>query len=780
MSIAPTAFVGRSVRRSMIDRAVRGRATYVGDIPVPGALEVSLVRSPVAHAELLGVEVEKARNVPGVVAIFTAEDLVGVGAQSPIWDLAGQRRSDVRALAEGRLRYVGEPYAVVVARSAEAARAAARLVTPKLNILPPVLSIDAGLAPDAPRIFPKWPDNIAATSRWQAGNVEAAFAQAAEIVGGSFTSQRVHPFSMEGRGVIARPEADGSLTLWTSTQSIHQVRAALGETLGLAEHRVRVIAPDVGGAFGMKAFAYGEETLLAFIALKLDRPVRWIESRKEAFVGSYHGRDERLDIEVAFESDGHILAVRCRGFLDKGGDVCGSSIGTVWASGAMLTSGYRVPAVDIEVKGVMTNKTPTGAYRGYGQPEATQAIERCMDIAGRRLGLHPAEIRRRNLVRPEEMPFTTATGLTLDSGRYAELMDMVLERIDFDTTRKRHAVMPKGKLRRGIGFACFTELTNFGHSPLNRLLGVSTSSFDIVNVRMEPSGHVRVFASQTPMGQGLEVVLAQICADELTLPIEDVSVLYGDTLNASFTGYASGGGRGTGVGGGAVALACRNLANQIRRWGAHLLEAPLEQVSLVQGGIQVADDPTRRMSMAAVARAAYLGQSYPEGLSGGLEAREVYDPPAVAFSYGTVAAEVSIDVETGKVKVERLVFGHDCGVQINPKMVEGQVCGGAVQAIGATLFEEIVYSDDGVPLMLSMHDYLVPLASDVPTIDMVHLETPSPFSVLGSKGVGESGTIGVPAAIMNAVQDAIGDAALVDTLPLRAERMVELLSRERV
>lgn len=778
VSATSAEFVGRRVRRATLDRFVRGNGCYVADISLPGMLEVLLVRSPVAHAEILEVNTKAARSIPGVVAIYTAADLADVGPHLPVWDVPGQKEAYFRPLADGRLRYYGQPYVAIVAQTRQAAQTAAELIELRYNPLPPVLTIDEGLAPDAVLLFPEWGDNVAARQRWTAGDLAAAFEQAAHKVSGTFTSQRVHPHPLEGRGVVAKPETDGSVTVWTSTQAIHQVRTAICEALNLPEHRLRVVAPDVGGAFGMKAFAFLEDSLTTAIAIRLGKPVRWIETRPESYVGSTHGRDMRVEIEVAFDGEGTILGMKARCLLDKGAETYAVSIGTACLAACMLPGGYHVPVVDIEAIGVVTNKTPMGAYRGFGQPEATLAMERVLDIAAARMDLHPAEIRRRNFIAHEEMPFSNPTGIMLDSGHYGELMDKTLTHFGFDEARARAEDDRHGALRRGVGFACYFEATNFGNSPANKYFGVTNSGFDTANIRMEPSGHVRLFTGQTPMGQGLETVLAQICADELTLPMEDVCVVHGDTLNAPYTGYASGASRGAGVGGTAVALASRRLADQILQWGAHLLEVERHRVTLVQGGVQVVDEPSQRISMAAIARAAYLGRSYPEGLDGGLEVRHVYDPPSLAFSYGLAVVEVTVDTGTGKVKIERLTFGHDCGVQINPALVEAQIHGGVAQAIGASLFEELRYDEQGIPLVLSMHDYLLPFALDVPSLaDQVHLETPSPFSELGSKGVGESGTIPIPAAIMNAVQHAVGETVTLDTLPLSVERLYKTLER---
>jgi carbon-monoxide dehydrogenase large subunit len=525
----------------------------------------------------------------------------------------------------------------------------------------------------------------------------------------------------------------------------------------------------------MKSCPYGEETLVAFLAAKLGRPIRWIESRADAFVGSVNGRDHRVELQVGFDPDGRITALKGRVLLDKGADPTPSSCGTAWTGGAVLTSGYRIPAIDIEALGVMTNKTPTGPYRGYGQPESNLAIERALDIAAERLALTPAEIRRRNLVRPQEMPYVRPTGLVLDSGDYERLMDMTLERFGYAQALMRASTTRNATTSIGVGFACYTELTNFGPSAACKLIGIANGGFDVCTLRMEPSGHVRLFISQTPMGQGIETSLSQLCAHELGLSPEDVTVIHGDTLTAPYTAYGSGGSRGAGVGGGAVVLAARDLAGQIRRWGGHLLQVSEDQIILARGNVAVRGEPQRRISISQVAAAAYLGAFCPPGTSPGLEARAAYDPPGLAISYGTVAVEVELDRETGKIRVSRITFGHDCGTQINPEIVDGQVRGGVVQAIGATLFEELRYDDEGRPLLTSMHDYFVPLASDVPAIDLLHLETPSPFSHHGAKGVGESGTIAVPAAIMNAVQNAIGPGVTLTELPLRAERVWQAL-----
>ena len=766
---------GASVPRRALDRFVAGRGQYVGDIAVAGALVVKLVRSEIPHARIRSIDLTAARAVRGVVSILTGADLAAVAPQPSLWDLPGQHYSRLKALATDRLLYVGHPYAAIVATDADAAADAAQAIRIELDPLPFHLDTDAALAPGAARLYDHWSDNRVVTVAWPVGDIDAAFAAAAVTIADRFTTQRVHALSMEPRGVVAAPDPDGlGVTLWVSTQSIHQVRSSIAGCLDLPEHRIRVIAPDVGGAFGMKGCAYGEETLLALLALRLQRPVRWIEERREAFVASTHGRDTRVDIAGAFDADGHILGIRATVTLDKGADPYATSIGTAWITGALLTGPYRVPAVDIASTGIVTNKTPTGAYRGYGQPEANFAMEGLMDTVAERLGLDRAEIRRRNLVRPDELPYANHSGVVLDSGRYADLLDATLERFGYAEAIDRAAATRNPTHATGIGIACYAEVTNFGPSPVCKVIGINNGGFDTSIVRMEPSGHVRLFIGQTPMGQGVETALAQLCADALHLPVEDVAVIHGDTMSAPYTAYASGGSRGAGVGGMSATLAAGRLADRLRRWGAHLLEVDLDQVTLVQGGVHVTEDSARRVSVATIAQAAYRAASVPEGLEPGLEDRAAYDPPALAVAYGSVAVEVSVDLELGKVTIERMTFGHDCGVQINPQIVDGQVRGACAQAIGATLFEAIRYGADGQPLTLSLRDYLLPLASDVPPIDLLHFTTPTPFTPLGVKGVGEAGTIPTPAAIAGAVRHALGGhAGMLRSLPLTPDAVLD-------
>ncbi|QTH23201.1 xanthine dehydrogenase family protein molybdopterin-binding subunit [Rhizorhabdus wittichii] len=787
---APTApgcrSTGSSVQRRGLARIVAGKAAYVPDQHLPGTVDIAFARSSVAHAHIRSIDAGRAAALPGVVAVRTMRDLPHLGSLQSTWDVAGQRRCPEHALATDRLRHVGQAFAVVVANDRATAERAAALVEIDLEPLPAILSVDAALEPDAPRLYPDWPDNEAARFEWLVGDPDAALDGAALIVEENFTSQRVHPLSLETRGIVAAPDGEGGVTLWVSTQAPHQVRMAVALALGLPEHRLRVIVPNVGGGFGMKAYPYAEEALLARLALDLDRPVRWIEGRRESFVSSVMGRDQRVDLRVGFDATGRILALDGVVTLDKGALIGQSSIGTAWVGAAFLPGGYAIPTVRIVARAIVTNTPQTGAYRGYGQPEANLALERTLDIAATRLGISPADIRRRNFIAPAQMPHMIATGVTLDSGDYPRLLDMTLERFGYEQARARCAATAASSVRRGVGIACYIETSNMAPSAGAAYLGIRSGSFDLLTIRMEPTGHVRVDTGQTELGQGISTTLAQLCADELMMPAEDVVVAHGDTALPAFTSYGTAGSAGAGVGGAAAIKGAAKLRDKLLLWGAHLLQLDAAAVELASAPslgeegrpravVRDKADPGRQVAVSEIARAAYFFYAAPDGVDPGLEASVGYDPPGFAISYGTVAVEVAVDAETGKVTIERMTFGHDCGRVINPAIVEGQISGAVAQAIGATLYEAARYDEEGRPLSTSLMDYMLPLAADMPPIDLVHLEIPSPLYPHGVKGVGESGTIAVPAAIMNAVQHAIGPETTLTTLPLSAERVWEAM-----
>jgi carbon-monoxide dehydrogenase large subunit len=771
----PGGYVGRSVPSRNAERAVRGRVAYLADLHQPGELHAAIFRSSEAHARICSIDTTAAWSLPGVHLVLTgAEILDDARPQVCIFQVPGQRDPQTRCLADAIVRYVGEPVAVVVASDPAIAEDACHLIRVEYAPLPVLATAEAALAPDAPRLYADWPDNVVARTATVTGDAEQALAEADLIVAETFTIQRVAPLPLECRGVLAAydPAAE-SLTVWSSTQAIHQVKSSIAQSLGLPEHQIRVIAPSLGGGFGAKAFAYLEETLIALLALRLGRPVRWVEDRNESLLAMGHARDQSISLELGLRRDGTITGLRARVVLDCGASPYVSSISMATSSAALLCGAYTIGHCAIEALGVVTNKTPIGGYRGFGQPEANFALERAIDIAAKRLQLDPAEIRRRNFVAPEQMPYQAATGMMLDSGRYAELLDLALERIGYDERRREIDVARSQGRMLGLGIGFYVEGTNFGPSWLIPVLGRQESGFDTATVRVEPTGHVRIFSSQTPMGQGIETVMAQICADELGVSLDEITVVCGDTLLSGFSGYGTAASRGAGVAGPAVMLAARRVREKMQAIAAHLLEASDADIELVPGGFAVRGVPGRLVTTAEVARAAYLFVKLPAGMEPGLEASSAYDPPGLAASYGVVLALVEVLPETGQLRLRRIVFGHDCGPQLNPRLVEGQIRGGIVQGIGATLYEELRYGDDGQPLVTNLRQYPVPSAADVPPIELLHLETPSPFSPTGVKGVGEGGLIAIPAAITNAVQCALPpDAPLITALPLRPDAIL--------
>lgn len=776
-------YVGRSVPTRTGDRFVRGAGTFVDDVHHTREATMVVLRSPHAHARIVSIDTSAAAAMDGVFAVATGAELFdGIGPQQYLWDLPGQKIGHGRPVTVEKVRHVGEPVAVVVARDQYVAEDARDAIEVVYEPLPVVTTMDQALAPDAPLLHEEWGDNVQVTAAWPVAipglpeppDAGAALAGAHTVVRETFTSARILATSMETRGVVCDYDPTGPrLTIHTSTQSPHQVREGVGAMLGLPENRIRVIAPDVGGAFGMKGVLYPEEVLVPYFALRLRRPVRFTEQRDESFVASTPSRAQRMDLEVGFDADGRIVGLRARYLIDLGSAPSTCGAGTGWATGALLCGPYAVPAVDIVARAVATNKTPLGAYRGFGQPEANFPMERLLDLAAPRLGLDPVELRRRNLIEPESFPFTTATGQLLDSGNYPEMLDMALQRPAYrEMLRERDEARAAGR-PAGIGLAFFNECTNFGPSGVFPLIGITTGGWDATSVTVEPDGRVRVVSSQTPMGQDLETAFAQLAADRFGVPIDHVTVRFGDTDSSHYTAYASGASRAAGIGGSSLMVAADKATDKMRRIAAHLLEADPGDIEQSGDRFRVRGAGTPGIGYPTVAAAAYQGGNLPDGMEPGLEALGAFDPQALAFSYGVVVALVECDPDTGQVTVPRMIFGHDCGTQLNPRIVNAQIVGGALQGQGAALSEEIVYDEDGTPGAVGFDDYLVPLASDMPELDVFHTVTPTPFALNGAKGVGESGVIAAPSAIVSAIQDALPDgAAPITAIPVLPERVL--------
>jgi carbon-monoxide dehydrogenase large subunit len=755
--------MGARSRRIEDDRLVSGRGQYVGDVRLPGMVDVALVRSDIAHGRLLGVDVQQALAMEGVVEVVTATDLVDVSPVPEPSEWAGAVRSF--PLAQDRVRHVGHAVAAVIADDRYLAEDAAERVLPDLEPLPVVASLEAALAPGAVRLYDDWSDNrIVSAPPGDDPDIEAAF-ERLRAVRGRYVVQRQAPVPMEGRGVVAHWSGD-RLIVWSSTQIPHMLRGILSRMLGLPEGDIRVIAPDVGGGFGGKAQLYAEEYLVAWLARRLDRPVRWIEDRYEHMIASCHSRDMVFDLEAAVNDDGVIEALRGTIRHDIGsGETFPAGFVQLFVAAGILTGPYRIPCQQVLAEAIVTNKTPAGAYRGFGVPEAVFAMERLMDQVASECGMDPVEVRRNMMIDPRDLPYTTATGARLESGSHREAFERAVELGREAKERALELVEDNPDLRVGIGYATYVEGTVASALGGTNIWG----AHDSCDIRFDPDGGVTVSVGVATSGQGVPTMVATVTAQELGVAIGRIRVDIGDTDGAAY-GTGAWGSRSTVVATGALKVAARELREKGSRIAAHLMECAPEDVLVADGEFTVKGSPGGGVSWDRVAEVA-LTRTFelPEDIAPGLEARSTYDPPGIdhrpradgrmhaslTHNNASHAAVVVVDTETGQVVVSDYVVVQDVGRVINPVIVRGQVHGGVVQGIAGALLEELPYDELGTPLATTFMDYLLPSASEVPPIELVRLETPAPETPLGAKGAGECGVIGPPAAIAAAVQDAL-------------------------
>jgi carbon-monoxide dehydrogenase large subunit len=741
-------------------------------------LHAAFVRSPFPHARIGPIDVSCALEVPGVHAVLTASDLPpGLGAQPCTHLFAGQRDTPYYALASGKACYAGEPVAIVVADSQHTAEDGVEGVDVDWEPLASLGSAEAALADDAPRIYDDWPDNVAAVFEQEKGDVDAAFATADIIVSEQVRIQRQFGCSLETRGVVAEWDPYGDeLTIWSSTQVLHILRDLLSAVLGLPEHRIRVIVPRIGGAIGAKFHFYPEETAVALAARITGRPVRWIEDRLESFLATVHAREQVIDAQMAATSDGRITAVKADILGDMGAALHTVGYGPVWLTAVMMTNLYAVENVRSRARAVLTNKTPLGSYRGWGQPQANFAVERLIESLARALKIDSLELRRRNFIAPDQFPYQSLHHI-FDSGRYADCLDQALQRFDHDGWRQRQSELREQGRHVGLGFSCYIENSALGPSRILNAGGVEQGGYDIARVRIEPGGQVTVYTGLCEMGQGFTNGLAQVCADHLGAHPDQVTIVTGDTSSCPYTGYGTGASRSASVGGAAVMKACSELSEKVRRIAAHMLEAAPEDIMLEDSEARVVGVPNRKVSFADVGRAAYIrAVELPEGEDPGLEAIGVFDPPMMAWPYGVNCVAVEVDPETGEVWFLDYVYVHDSGTVLNPMIVEGQIHGGVAQGIGAALYEELRYDEDGQPLFGSFMEYVLPTAMEVPRIRVGEQVTPSPVIPGGTKGVGEAGAIGSPAAIVAAVEDALAPFGVrIRQTPVTPDLIVRLI-----
>ena len=776
--------IGASVRRVEDARLLQGQGRFVADLTLSRMLHVAFLRSPHAHARLVSVDTRPARTLPGVAACVTGDEIATharpIRAESK---MAGYHATEFPPLARGKVRFVGEAVVAVLAESRYVAEDALEAVDVRYAALPVVATPETAMAGDAPLVHEAAGSNVLLSRAFVRGDADAAMAGAAVVVGDRFRFHRHAGVTMENRACLADWNTGaGELTLWSSTQVPGLLREALAELLDLPAHRLRVVAPDVGGGFGVKSALYPEEVAVCALARLTGRPVKWVGDRREDLLTSTQAWDETIDAELAVDADGTIHALRARVVADVGAysiHPWTASIEVVQVI-SFLPGPYRVPHYRGEAWGVATNKAPMGPYRGVGRPVSTFVTEALVDRAARRLGMDPVALRLRNLIRPDELPYRSPSGVVWDSGSFVESLERARDVVAYEHVRAAQRDPRRAGRYVGVGVACYVELTGVGSAiPASPGAAINTGT-EGATVRVDPSGTVTASFGLACQGQGHETTLAQVVAAELGARLEDVRVVSGDTAaGPAGTGtYAS---RSAVIGGGAAILAARALREKSLAIGAHLLEVSADDLTLADGRATVRGAPDRALSLREIARAAYAGaKRLPAGMEPGLEATRFYDPYFGTASNATHIAVVEVDPETCGVVVRRFVVVEDCGRIINPLIVEGQAIGGVAQGVGAALLEEIVYDGDGQLLTGSLMDYLVPTAAELPPVEVVHLERPSPTTLGGFKGVGEGGTIGAPAAVANAIADALKPLGIeLSELPVTPDRLFRLLSRPR-
>ncbi len=775
--------IGRPLHRQEDPRLLRGKGSYVEDLALPHMLHMAVLRSPHAHARIAARDFTEAARLPGVVAVLAAEDIASLTPLPVFIQPAGTRQASFPILPAEKVLYVGQPVAAVVAESRYVAEDALELMHVTYDPLPAIIDVDEAMSESAPRLYDGWPDNVAARREILTGEPDRMFAAAHTIVSATFTMPRQAAAPLEGRATLASfaPET-GELTVWASSQAPHLYRTVLADTLGIEENRIVVIVADVGGAFGVKLHYYPEDVLASVAALRLRRPVKWIETRSEHFASTVHARQQRVRARAAFDERGTLLALQSHVRGDVGAHLHTKGPAPIFTTGVIMPGQYDVRHYRARIEAIVTNKVPFGAYRAFGQQQATFVIERLMDVAARRLGLDPAEIRRRNFIPPTAFPYKSAGGWEFDSGRYADGLDRALQSAGYADLREWQTRERANGRVIGIGLSCYVEFTGMGPSKIMAAMGNRQGGYETAVVHVDPSGHATITSGIIELGQGIRSTMAQIAADVLGLPYEHVRVVLGHTAMTPYSAYGTAGSRGAVVAGGSVLEASRMVKNKATKIAAHLLEAAEADIETVNGRYRVRGAPSSGLTLADIAREAHRGQRLPEGTEPGLEARYVHEPKNWSFSSGVHVAAIEVDRDTGTVRILGYWIAHDCGKVINPMLVDGQIHGGVAQGVGAALMEELIYDESGQLLSRTFMDYALPTAAYMSEPALEHLETLSPHTPGGVKGMSEGGTVAPPAAIANAVADALGglgiDGGAVDSYPLTAPRVFRLLHGE--
>ena len=771
-----TRLFGSGIRRREDPRLITGQASYTDDIKLTGMVHAAILRSPHAHARIRSIDTDAAKQAPGVLAVYTGADTEGVLNPMPCaWVIPD---SDVKVvayppIAKDIVRYVGDAVAVVVAEDRYQAEDALELINVDYEPLPAVVNPEAALQPGAPQLHEDAPNNQA--FHWVAagGDTDAAFADAEVVVKDTILQQRLIPNAMEPRSAIASYMSSmGELTIWNTTQNPHIARFITCLVTGIPEHKIRVIAPEVGGGFGSKIAVYPWEMIASFCAMQLGRPVKWTETRSENFIATTHGRDHVEYVEMSATREGKITGVRSVVYAGMGAYLSTAAPGIPTILHGLMYSGpYAIPNIKADIYGCFSNTTPVEAYRGAGRPEATFLLERLVDLLAAELDLDPVEVRRRNLIPKFDDGYDVAIGLTYDSGDYERALDTALEHVNYSQLRHEQAHEREQGRYMGIGVSCYSEICGLGPSQVAGAVGFGGGLWESATVRFYATGKANVYVGTSPHGQGEETTFAQIVASELGVPVDDVELIHGDTDNTPM-GWGTYGSRTTVVGGGAVALSARKIKDKAVTLAAHLLEAAEADIEFDDGKFFVRGAPDQSKTIQDIALMANVAWNMPAGMEPGLEATAFYDPPNFSYPFGAHVAVVRVDPDNGHVVLERYLAVDDCGPQINPMIVEGQVHGGVVQGAGQALWEGAVYDDSGQLLTGSMLDYALPRAHLVPDIETLSTETPSPHNPLGVKGIGETGTIASTITIYNAVLDALKPLGVTKLdMPMTPERV---------
>lgn len=776
--------VGQRLPRKEDRRLTRGSSTFIADLKLPTCLSVAFARSAVAHARIVSIDASLARVVPGVVLVLTGADLDELkpiaGLQNPppaSWVAAVKHNIDIpdqALLATDRVRYVGEPFAIVIAENRYIAEDAAELITIELDELPIITGHEDALAEGAVEIHEGRARNTVASFRIKKGDEKAVDSPNLRHIERSFTNHRILASPMECRGVAAQyDDRTDSLTIWSSTQVVHWVRREVAKQLGLPEARVRCLAPDVGGSFGVKGHVHAEEILVAYLARRLRRPVEWIEDRHEHYLNSCHSRDDFHVVKVAFDESGRIHALQ-DSFVKDSGAYVPVGIGAIMNTCTHISSLYDIANLDLSAKIIVSNKAPNAPYRGSGRPEGAFVIERIMDLIAAELGIDAVDVRRRNMIRQDQMPFAVGipfrdgSMVEYDSGDFPQVFEAAIDALGgLPAIRLQQKEAKAAGRHLGLGIGCYVEASGAG-------------PFEGATVRIDPSGTIVVATGACSQGQSHETVFAQVAADEWGVDPEDVTIILQDTAAIAY-GFGTIASRSAVNSSGAIRMASRKLREKVLAIAAHKLGCKPSDLVLENRVALVATDPARSIAFTEIAKIAIPGYENrrPPGMTGGLEVTEYFEPPTATWAYGVHAALVEVEPDTAEVRIRRYVVAHDAGVIINPMAADGQIVGGICQGIGGVLLERVVY-EDGQILTTSMLDYVIPSAAQMPSVDIIHIEIPTPLNELGVKGLGEGGAVGPPCAIVNGVCDAFRELRLeINESFVSQSKLIESLPRKR-